>query len=146
MNLELLFTIASVTALFGWLLLLTYPFSARWAYLVSGRILPLLLAAFYTTLLVKYWGASEGGFGSLAEVVRLFSLSEAVLVGWVHYLAFDLFIGAWECETARKEGIPFYLVVPCLVLTLMAGPFGLCAFFLTRALHRKFANPLSSDE
>jgi len=53
------------------------------------------------------------------------ALDELLLAGWVHYLAFDLFIGSWEVEDAAANGIPHWLLLPCLFLTLMVGPVGL---------------------
>ena len=44
----------------------------------------------------------------------LFTQDRAVLAGWVHYLAFDLFIGCWMVMDAAERGIKHLLVVPCL--------------------------------
>ncbi|MEO0410581.1 MAG: abscisic acid-deficient protein Aba4 family protein [Pseudomonadota bacterium] len=49
------------------------------------------------------------------------------------FLAFDLFIGAWVCRTARSEGISFWLVVLCLPFIFLFGPAGLLAFQAIRA-------------
>ncbi len=56
---------------------------------------------------------------------RLFENPYLLLAGWVHFLAFDLLVGAWEVRDARRVGITHLLVVPCLLLTFMAGPVGL---------------------
>ena len=55
-----------------------------------------------------------------------------LLAGWVHYLAFDLLVGAWIVRTARAEGIPHWAVMPCLILTFLFGPAGLLAFAILR--------------
>ena len=60
--------------------------------------------------------------------MALFTMPEIALAGWIHYLAFDLFVGAWEVRTARREGIAFLLVLPCLALTFLFGPAGFLAF------------------
>ena len=57
-----------------------------------------------------------------------------LLAGWLHYLAFDLFVGAWEVRTARAEGIPHLLVVPALILTFLFGPAGLLLFLVLRTI------------
>jgi hypothetical protein len=54
------------------------------------------------------------------------------MLGWTHYLAFDLFIGSWEIEDAGKRGIPHWLMVPILLLTFMLGPIGLLTYFIVR--------------
>lgn len=65
--------------------------------------------------------------------MQLFTQPEIALAGWVHYLAFDLLIGAWEVRTARAERIPFLVVIPCLALTFLFGPAGYLAFTALRA-------------
>jgi len=74
----------------------------------------------------------EGGFGSLAEVARLFANPWLLLAGWTHYLAFDLFVGSWEVRDARERGVPHLLVIPCLALTLMFGPAGWLLYVAVR--------------
>ena len=75
-----------------------------------------------------------GGFSSLPAVATLFSQPWLLLAGWVHYLSFDLFIGAWETRDSQAHRIPHFLVVPCLLLTFMLGPIGLLAYFVLRTL------------
>ncbi len=131
-----IFSFASTTALVGWIILLTSPLIPRIAEWVSGRIIPIILSVGYTALIMVFWTGVDGGFGSLEDVMTLFRQPEIALAGWIHYLAFDLFVGAWECRTARKESIPFWLVLPCLPLTFMFGPVGLLLFMTFRAINR----------
>jgi hypothetical protein len=74
---------------------------------------------------------------SLAQVAALFGVRQALLAGWIHYLAFDLFTGAWEARDAVQLGISRWLVAPCLLLTLLFGPVGLCLYLLLRLTLRK---------
>ena len=62
----------------------------------------------------------------------LFQKQELLLAGWVHYLAFDLFIGAWETRDAQRNQIPHLVVIPCLVMTFMLGPIGLLFYLAIR--------------
>ena len=139
MSPETLFSICSTLVLPGWLLLVIAP---RWkwtARLICAVLLPLVLALVYLYLIVTHFGASEGGFGSLAEVARLFQNPHNLLAGWIHYLAFDLFVGAWEVRDAQRVGLHHLLVVPCLLLTFFFGPVGLLLYFVLRfAFKRKF--------
>ena len=116
----------------GWLLLIFLP---RWkwsARVIAGVLIPLLLALIYLYLIVTHFRGSEGNFNSLAEVLKLFQNPYNLLAGWVHYLAFDLFIGSWEVRDSRRLGIHHLLVVPCLVLTFLFGPVGLLLYFALR--------------
>ncbi len=129
---ETIFSIVNSFSLAGWLLLI---FGPRWrwtARLVHAGVIPGLLAIAYTVLIVSTFGDAEGGFGSLAELMKLFRSDWSVLTGWIHYLAFDLFIGAWEARDSRAVGIPHWKVVPCLLLTFLLGPIGLLTYYLLR--------------
>src|SRR6266566_35749 len=68
------------------------------------------------------------GVQTCALPILLFSNRWLVLAGWIHYLAFDLFVGSWEVRDARERGIPHLAVVPCLLLTFMFGPAGWLAY------------------
>ena len=65
-------------------------------------------------------------------VAKLFSNRWLLLAGWIHYLAFDLFIGAWEVRDAQDLGISHFIVIPCLLLTFLFGPAGLLLYFVIR--------------
>ena len=139
MNAETLFTLCGRLALAGWILLIVAP---RWRWLgqvVAKFVIPLLLAAVYLGLLATHGREARGGFSSLAAVGELFADPWILLAGWVHYLAFDLFVGAWEVRDAGRAGVPHWLVVPCLVLTFLAGPVGLLAYCGVRGARRLLA-------
>lgn len=76
-------------------------------------------------------------FSTLDSVYAIFQNPALLLAGWVHYLAFDLFIGSWEVRDARRIGIPHLLVVPCLIGTFLVGPIGLLLYLLLRFLLKK---------
>jgi hypothetical protein len=127
-----LFQIANPLALVGWLALALSPLRPVWADRISGLGVPLLLSVAYTALILAFWSGFDGGFDSLENVILLLSQPYAALAGWIHYLAFDLFVGAWITRTARAAGVSHWLVLPCLVLTFLFGPAGFLAFTLIR--------------
>lgn len=131
MALESIFSAAGMVALPGWLLLVFLP-RQRHARLIAGFVLPLVLSALYLSLIVQYFGEGEGGFGSLADVALLFEDQGLLLAGWVHYLAFDLFIGAWETRDAERHQIPHLIIIPCLLMTFLLGPIGLLFYLAIR--------------
>ena len=128
---ETIFSACSTLALLGWALLVFLPHQ-RHAHSVAAVAIPLAISVVYLVLIAQHFGRSEGGFGSLSDVAQLFSNPAMLLAGWVHYLAFDLFIGAWESRDAQRHGIPHLLVVPCLLLTFMLGPIGLLTYWALR--------------
>ena len=141
---QTLFSIAGGLVLPGWLLLL---FAPRWRYsarLINAVIIPALLALLYIWLVLFHFKDSQGGFNSLEQVRLLFQNPYLLLAGWVHYLAFDLFIGSWEVRDASRLKIPHLAVIPCLLLTFFLGPAGLFCYLLLRFFMRK--RILVSDE
>jgi hypothetical protein len=127
------FSWAGNLAFLGWGALLLSPLAPVWADRIAGLAVPALLSAGYAALMLMHWADAPGGFGSLTEVAALLSHPPMLLAGWVHFLAFDLFVGAWIVRTARAEGIAFAWVVPCLPVTLMFGPAGYLLFTAIRA-------------
>ncbi|WAJ29806.1 ABA4-like family protein [Antarcticirhabdus aurantiaca] len=133
MTLETIFSLCGLLALIGWAALLASPWIPVWSDRIAGWIVPGLLAVIYVALVLAFFGEAEGGFGSLEEVAQLFSSRPVLLAGWLHYLAFDLLVGAWEAREGRRRGVPFLLVVPCFAATFLVGPAGFLLFLVVRA-------------
>jgi hypothetical protein len=135
MNLEQVFSLASGIALLSWVLLFAF-YQKNWVYKLLFSVVLMLLALVYVFFLGKglIFGEAQGDFNSLAGVKTLMSSDQALLAGWIHYLAFDLFVGMWEAQDAKKRGVNRWLLLPCLLGTFMAGPFGLLLYFIFRSL------------
>jgi hypothetical protein len=128
-----LFQLTGPLAILGWLALVLAPFAPRLTDALATLVIPALLSVGYTALILVHWSDAPGGFDKLANVMLLFTNPAVALAGWVHYLAFDLFVGAWITRTARAQAIPHLLILPCLVLTFLFGPAGFLAFIALRA-------------
>ena len=134
---EQIFSVCGALSMVGWAGLVVAP---RWTVTrdwLAPVVVPLLIGVVYATLMLTYIDRAPegGGFDSLAGVAKLFSVEELLLAGWIHYLAFDLFVGAWEVKDAQAQGVHHLLVIPCLFLTLMAGPAGLVVYWIIRTLY-----------
>jgi hypothetical protein len=136
---ELIFAIANPVAMLGWLGLAIFPGRKLVVDGISGVAIPALLAVAYAGLVAAFFADADGGFSSLEAVRALFQSDAMLLAGWLHYLAFDLFVGAWEVRTARAERIPHLLVIPCLALTFLFGPLGFLIFLMLRAAYARRA-------
>jgi hypothetical protein len=55
-----------------------------------------------------------------------------MVLGWTHYLAFDLFVGLWIARDADAKGFSRLAQLPVLFLVLMAGPIGLLVWLIVR--------------
>ena len=92
----------------------------------------------YSYLIARYFFSAEGGFDTLAKVQQLFTYPGAALAGWVHYLAFDLFIGGLIAKQADEIGLSRLIQAPILLLTFMFGPFGYLVFSITKSAMQRF--------
>lgn len=132
MSADQAFRVCNLLALAGWLILI-FAGRARWANrFLCGTAIPLLFACAYLGLLAGHRSEMSGNFNTLSGVASLFSNRWLLLAGWIHYLAFDLFIGSWEVRDSQDNGISHLLVIPCLLLTFLFGPIGLLLYFAVR--------------
>ena len=136
MNPDTTFEICNTLALPAWLLLALAP---KWKW--TGRIvlsgIVLILSIVYvvgTIQVIQSGGLDFASFGSLKGVMTLFTDPGAVLIGWVHYLAFDLVVGWLIVQNAIRHQISQFLVVPCLLFTFMLGPSGFLLYWIIRTI------------
>jgi len=144
--LENLFSIAGAMAMIGWAGLILLPGQKFVVEIVARILIPVAIALLYGFLMLSNVGSApaDGGFGSLAAVKSLFTVDALLLAGWIHYLAFDLFVGSWEVSDSRTQGIHHLLVIPCLLLTFMAGPAGLAVYCLIKYGRRLIMRPAAT--
>jgi Domain of unknown function (DUF4281) len=119
-------------ALLGWVILIFLP--RRWTSLLQfpEMVVPLVLGFVYGGIMLSLFGHIDGGFGSFSEIKTLFQSDGILAAGWIHYLAFDLFVGTWIAKRADEIGLSRLIQAPILGLTFMFGPAGLAVFFATR--------------
>lgn len=138
MGWDTLFLLANYWAIAGWIALAFLPRGPK----ILALILYLgvfLLCLAYTVLIVGFLtgGIDPGGPGggdltTLAGVMKLFDAPGGATMGWIHYLAFDLFTGMWIARDADQKGFSRIVQFPFLFLTLMVGPVGLFAWLIVR--------------
>jgi Domain of unknown function (DUF4281) len=146
-NWELIFKIANTGVLPFWLLLAFGPRGTMWVraiFLFGTGLLALAYTVLITGLLaglINGGGNTGADFTTLAGVMALFDSRGGATIGWIHYLAFDLFVGIWIARNADRHAIARIWQVPVLGLTLMFGPIGLLSYIILRAfLGRKLEN------
>lgn len=125
----------------GWIALIVLP---RWRPLMAALrygLIGALALAYAALVFVWFFRVEGGGFNSVAEVRALFTSDPVLLAGWLHYLAFDLFVGVWIARRADAIGLSRLLQAPVLVATFMFGPVGLLLFYACQAMPALFALP-----
>ena len=141
MNWDWLFSAANVWAMLGWAALILLP---RKPFVLSAIFYGVmgLLCLSYAVLLVLLLGnwidpgaTSEGAaasFTSIEGVRGIFMSDGGTTVGWIHYLALDLFAGLWIARDADAKDFSRLVQAPVLLLTFMAGPAGVALWLLIR--------------
>ena len=132
MSPEQVFAIANPLALACWIVLALLP-NRRWVTEgLTGVVVPAIFAMAYIAIVITMMPGASGNFSTLAGVSALFANPWMLLAGWLHYLAFDLLIGTWEARDSVARGVPRWLLIPCLFLTLMFGPIGWLLYMAIR--------------
>ena len=147
MDWDLIFSITNSFALLMWLIL---AFAPRRTAIMNGLfyggvgLLALVYALIIIPLMTGLIDGGSGGtpdFSTLAGVQQLLSSPGGATIGWIHYLAFDLFVGLWVARNADRYGFARWLQIPILFFVLMLGPLGLVLYLLLRfTRHNKVAD------
>lgn len=136
-----LFGIANLWAMLSWAILILVPrkpLALSAVFYAGVGLLCLAYAALLGLLLadgVDPGATGDGaaaGYTSIAGVRGIFMSDGGVTVGWIHYLAFDLFVGLWIARDADQKQFSRLLQAPVLLLTFMAGPGGLLVWMAIR--------------
>jgi len=131
------FSLAGTITMPMWILMILLPKWKVTRFLIDYKVIPLILAVIYAIYIAI--SLNQGGgmdFGSLESVMALFTKENAVLAGWVHYLAFDLVVGMWMLDQNKALGIHQVLMAPCLLGTFMLGPVGFLLFMILRGFKK----------
>lgn len=130
---ETSYLLANASVLPVWLLMVFAPHTRLTERLTATPLVPLAYALLYATLLVgTMTTGGDGDMGSMAGLRTAFERDGVLLLAWVHYLCFDMVVGMWELRDAKRLGLSWWGVGPCLVGTLMFGPFGFAAYLALR--------------
>lgn len=117
-----------------WLLMIVLPAWRVTQRVVASPWIAAPAAALYLALVLPGLPATLAVVArpSLEAIAPLLGTPEGATVAWVHFLAFDLFVGRWVYLDARARRVPAWVTSPLLFLTLMLGPVGLLAYLAGR--------------
>lgn len=119
-----------------WALMILLP---RWRWterIVRSPLINAASAALYVTLtfprLGEIWPVVVRP--ALTGVAALLSSPAGATIAWVHFLAFDLFVGRWIYLDSRERQLHPLWISPLLFLTLMLGPAGFLLYLAVRSV------------
>ena len=127
---NLLFTICNTLILLVWGAILIFPKSTLSKRLISFPWVPLGISFFYIYFITVSGGIMDADFSTLDGILKLFKEAtlESAAAGWLHYLAFDFWVGTWIIRNSQKNQIKHLYIIFPLLLTFMLGPVGILAY------------------
>ncbi len=141
---ETLFSASSTLALLAWVVLILAPRRPIVIAALRFGVIGVLAILYAVLAFVHLYTVDGGGFGSIAQVRALFASDGMLVAGWVHYLAFDLFVGTWIAQRLDQFQVSRLIQAPILVATFLFGPVGLLIAFSLEAALR--AQPIVSRQ
>ncbi len=133
----LFFVVMGLVAI-GWLALILFPRRDFVNFWFSGLVIPLVLYFFYMYLLLTFWFRVPTGrffqFVSLEGIYSMFANPGLLLVAWLNIITTDLVVGAWMARKAAQNRMPYFYLLPCLVLTFVFVGFGFTLFAIITAI------------
>ena len=127
-----LFSLTNAIALVAWALLILGPRGPKSAAIILYFGVGLLCVAYTAMFGAQIQTVFRVDFAGIEGIKALFQSDGGVVLGWTHYLAFDLFIGQWIAKDADHKGFSRWIQAPILLLTLFAGPIGLLIWLFIR--------------
>ena len=139
---EILFSLCNGGILLFWGLLLFLPKQSLTQKLIQYPWVPAVMALFYSYFLIAAGGLPTVDFSSLEGVSALFAnpSPEAVSAGWVHYLAFDFWVGSSLLAQSQQKELPHVLMVLPLLATFMLGPVGVLLYVIADQSYSRLRN------
>jgi hypothetical protein len=135
----LIFSLTALPVAPLWLLMIFAPGWGWTRRIVSQPWSYAPLAVLYTVLVLVY--AAEVvpvivNNPRLETVAPLLGTAAGATIAWVHFLAFDVFVGRWVYLDSRDRGLHPLVIGPMLVVVFMFGPAGFLAYLLVRATRK----------
>jgi len=133
---ETIFQLSNLLVMPFWLLMVFLP-HWQWTRRMMGSLWVIVPAALlYAVLVMPSAPTLLGDLANptLGSIAALLGTPDGATLGWVHFLAFDLFVGRWAYLDSREHGFTAWIISPVLLVVLMFGPLGLLLYLAVRAL------------
>ena len=143
MDMDAVFRLTGLTVMPFWLLMIFAPRTRVTAWAMRTPVAPALPALVYLALVAPKVPEVLPLLmqPKLAEISALLGSPAGATIGWLHFLALDLFVGRWIYLDGRERRLSAWLISPLLFLTLMFGPIGLLAYLAVQTATSRRAVP-----
>ena len=131
-----LFQLSNLLVIPWWILMIGAPRWHRTHQIVESSLIFVPIAVLYSVLVLPNFVTllPELANPQLAGISALLSTPSGATVAWIHFLAFDLFVGRWIYHDSQQLSIPRWIQSGCLLATFMAGPFGWLCYLVVRRI------------
>ncbi len=134
-----LFSLSSLVVMPFWFLMIFLPnwrytnriLSSTWVAAGAALIYAILVIPQIPTVLPAVLNPNLEG------ILSLLSTASGTTIAWVHFLAFDLFVGRWIYLDARARGLHPLITGAILFFTLMLGPLGFLAYLISQLFKKQ---------
>jgi len=142
-NIEMIYLWLNIGVLPFWFVLMFFPQSNICKYLVTSIFPYLVFGLVYIYLLFLFYKADYNFLNNfnlylgLNELKNLFEDNSFLIAFWLHFLAINLFCGAWIVKDSQKFIISKIIVFFPLIITYFIGPIGLFIYWFIRIFFAK---------
>jgi len=142
-NIEMIYLWLNIGVLPFWFVLMFFPQSNICKYLVTSIFPYLVFGLVYIYLLFLFYKADYNFLNNfnlylgLNELKNLFEDNSFLIAFWLHFLAINLFCGAWIVQDSQKFIISKIIVFFPLIITYFIGPIGLFIYWVIRIFFAK---------
>jgi len=142
-TIEMIFMWLNLGVLPFWLVLIIFPQSQICRFFITSIFPIFILSMVYGYLLYLFF--DEGYdfiknfelYLGLDAISILLTYKAFIILFWTHFLAMNLFCGAWIVKDSQKFGINKILISFPLLTTYFVGPIGLTIYWIIRIFYAK---------
>ena len=142
-TIEMIYLWLNIGVLPFWFVLIFFPQSKVCSLLITSLFPFLILGATYCYLIFCYFSTGYNFlenfnlYKGLFDLSSLFENESFLILFWTHFLAANLFCGAWIVRDSLKFFISKYLILVPLLVTYFIGPVGLIMYWVIRIFYAK---------
>ncbi len=142
-TIEMIYMWLNIGVIPFWFILIFFPTSRICNFFVSSIFPLIVLSTLYSYLFYDFFISGYNFLDnfklylSLDNLIELFVDTSFLIIFWTHFLAINLFCGAWIVKDSQKFFISKTLIFLPLIITYFVGPLGIFIYWLIRIFFAK---------
>ena len=142
-TIEMIYLWLNIGVIPFWLILLFFPQSRICGMFVTSIFPILILGLLYLYLFYYFYVFGNDFLENFNLYLGLYNLRDLfenesfLILIWTHFLAINLFCGAWIVKDSQKLYMSKFLVFLPILITYFVGPIGIFVYWILRILFAK---------